>query len=159
MINQDESELLSAYLDKELSGDELLFVQEKLKNSAEYREELEQLQSTKNLAMALPMIAAPTDLLDFLEEKAQDYSTKNDKSFWKSLFIPGRINMWTLTGSVAAAAVLVIFVGIQRVHENGFIPLEPLLSAHAHTSSTTLFQENVFSASRFSNDLKKYAKN
>ena len=54
MLKQHESELLSAYMDKELSDGELTLVQEFLATSVEWREELEKLQKTKHLAMTLP---------------------------------------------------------------------------------------------------------
>jgi anti-sigma factor RsiW len=147
MLQQNESELLSAYADKELTGDELLHVQERLTASIEWREELERLQKTKKMTTALPLMAAPADLLNFLEEKIQQQVESKPSRWWSFLLIPDFSNVWAMGSSMAAAAVLVISIGAYRIHEKAFIPLDPLLEAHTRVQSNSMLHQHVLTAS------------
>ncbi len=156
MLNQNESELLSAYSDKELTGEELLRVQESLANSAEWREELKRINQAKTLAMGLPMMAAPVDLVASLERQAQALAQERSSFSWKLSLIPRLLQTWTWGGSLAAVALFAVFIGVHRVHEESFLPLEPLVAAHAHSPAGSLLQQNIIAASVHSN---QHAKN
>ncbi len=154
MLEEKESELLSAYTDNELVGQELIAVREKLLASVEWREELERLGKTKALAMGLPRMAAPTDLLDFLEAQAIQHE-KKPLSFWQRPFEGGLINTWTWAGALASVVVILAGNGLYQSHQKSFIDLEPLLAAHSQFAyGDSLFQQNVVDAAVYSSQIR-----
>jgi hypothetical protein len=152
MLNAEQSELLSAFLDKQLSGEELSFVHEKLTSSAEWREELEILKKSKSLMTALPHLSAPADLIEALVEQAEQASVKK-RPFMLGIF--NFSNPWVMGGSfatAAAATLLVVQLNTSRTIET--LPLEPFLQAHAQSQSSSFIHEEVLSASEYSSRLK-----
>jgi anti-sigma factor RsiW len=150
MLNQNEIELLSAYLDNELIGDELARVKSQLDASMEWREELESLQQTKQLSMSIPRMAAPVDLLDFLEDQALKVASRKQFSLWKIFSWPSQVSPWTWAPTMAIAALAVVGVRIHHVHQNAFLPLDPFLTAHARSGTESLGQPNVLAAAYYS---------
>ncbi len=159
MMNQDDLELLSAYLDNELTPGELTRVKDFLSKSVEWREELEKLQEMKSLSSSLAPIAAPLDLLDLLEAEADKRVQKLSKRSWVPEIFSAPVGSWSFNGSLAAAALLLISVGVYQNHETSFMPLEPLLMAHAQMQSDMLPQRNAVNVLMQSTVAKPHATN
>ena len=126
MSNREEKdmELLSAYLDDELEDSKREQVSSFLTKSPEARRALEELSHTKNLFVATPRVHAPTDLLDFLESKAEQLMQQEEKkSFWNW----ANPWAWTSLTATASAAALALMVGL---HSPRQISYEVLLAAH-----------------------------
>ncbi len=62
MLNGNDLELLSAYLDRALSASERADLEARLQTDAALRRELERLQATKALIASLPTLSPPRDL-------------------------------------------------------------------------------------------------
>lgn len=158
MLASQKSELLSAFLDRELSGEELVYVHEQLMNSAEWREELETLKQSKALLDTLPHISAPVDLIDSLVSQAEQEQAIANKKLnfnWRWTF---SFNPWVMGGSfatAAAAALLVFHLATPRAIET--MPLEPFLAAYNQAPASTYIQQQVLSASDYSSQLKRHA--
>ncbi len=155
MLKEHEAELLSAYMDNELTGEEMTLVQENLTASHEWREELEKLKQTKQMTMDLPRMIAPTDLLDFLENEGNRRLNKRE-GFWNFLSFPSRMN-WAWGSSMALVLVALGIVGGHRLHENSFIPMEALVAAHAHGNTRTVFHQNIVNVSQYSSQIRNNA--
>jgi len=157
VLDNEDSELLSTYADKELSGRELSLVQERLAASAEWREELERLKRAKTLLASLPHLSAPADLLDRLEREANRSISRNRFSLWPTFKFPGFFNSWAVSGALAGAAVLLVFVHVRQTQKMAFIPLEPLLAAHSRGQTAPYLLQRLTSASEYSSQLKNHA--
>ncbi len=62
MLNGNDLELLSAYLDEELSAAERADLETRLQADANLQRELERLRATKALIASLPTLSSPRDL-------------------------------------------------------------------------------------------------
>src|SRR5215510_7781357 len=103
--NLDEiRELLSPYLDGEVTEDERLWVEQAIATSPELRQELESLRQMVNMLAALPSMAAPRPLT-LSEADVQPFLPPSPKrSFWASKWL-GSLAM------TAAALACVVIVG------------------------------------------------
>ena len=153
MLNLNESELLSSYLDDQISRAEKKRVEEMLANSIEWREELETLKRSKMLLMSLPKTAAPADLLAQLHEMANQLPAA--PSFWEKLTSMLSPTQTWLVGSMATAALAVaVLVGVQHANKPQPIPLSALMAAHQQGLTTASFPQNVVSASLYSKQMQ-----
>ena len=150
MLDTQESELLSAFIDGELNGSELARVQTCLNESAEWREALERLKGAKSLSFGLPRLSAPADLLDAIEAQVRHRTEPAGMVGWFR-------SPWSYAGSLAAAAAVVLLVGRQVFIGPRQIPLDTLLAAHTHSANATLLEDNLSSASDYSSLIKTHA--
>lgn len=124
-------DLLSAYLDDEVTPDERALVEERLHSSAEWREVLEELRGTRALLRGMPMQEAPA-------------------GFWESVAPsddPAAVPIGTarhrrnkrVVGWLAGAAAAAAFVGVLVIP--GESEVEPsvatFMSRHAARSSVS----------------------
>jgi anti-sigma factor RsiW len=97
-------ELLSPYLDGEVSEEERLWVEQAIATSAELRQELEFLRQTVNLLAALPPVAAPRPFTLSEADVQPVFPASPKKSFWRASWL-GSLAM------TAAALICVIIAG------------------------------------------------
>jgi anti-sigma factor RsiW len=146
MSSQEEKdmELLSAYLDEELEDSKREQIGSFLTNSPEARRALEELRHTKSLFSATPRVSAPTDLLDFLESKAEQIMQQEEKkSFW-NWANPWAWTSLTATASAAALALMVV------MHSPRHISYEVLLAAHENAQGVGGVHQTLVAAERSS---------
>lgn len=109
MLSGNDAELLSAYVDRELYGPELKRLNERLAESPEYREEVRNLRRTKFALQNTPMLQAPADLLENLEQMARQHIVPAPQPF-----LAGARQVWA---AAAFAAVLALAgLWMQRKH-------------------------------------------
>ncbi|MGH9025855.1 MAG: anti-sigma factor family protein [Acidimicrobiia bacterium] len=131
-MSMDE-DLLSGYLDGELTPTERAAVEEELARSPEWQAVLEELHGTRSLLRTLPWPDAPADLIAGVHEREQDEDVaaapapvREIRPRWR------RPATWVATAVVAAAAVGVIVMPRPDRSE----PNVPALAdAHAARSS------------------------
>lgn len=105
ILSDDDLELLSAYLDDELSATERSMIEQRLQIEKYLAQELEQLRQTQALLRALPLLKAPRDFslnsADFTPSKKAD--------------LPKVVSFYrrpVLMAGLAAAAALILVFGI-----------------------------------------------
>jgi anti-sigma factor RsiW len=128
MSESNYGELLSAYLDGEVEGEELNRVNLLLASSSEARQELERLQETKHTLSTATRYSAPPDLVALLLANPKLHQ-KVSSSRWTS-WIPEMPRWATAT---AAAAILAVgtFTTMKAPWASAHIPMETLFAAHA----------------------------
>src|SRR5262245_11118326 len=95
-------ELLSPYLDGEVSAEERLWVEQAVATSAELRQELESLRQTVSLLAALPSVAAPRPFTLSAADVQAVSPGMPKRSFWWST--------WLGTLAMSAAALLCVVI-------------------------------------------------
>lgn len=99
MLNGNDLELLSAYLDEALSASERADLEARLQADANLRREFERLQATKALIASLPTLTPPRDLR--LTRAMVGVSRRRQRVLTSPLF----------SGLSAAAAVILLVIG------------------------------------------------
>lgn len=141
MSSEQDSELLSAYLDGEVNSAELNRVNTLLRNSF-WQDELSRLERSKEITGMAPQVAAPVDLVEELKRK---YARPSPKP--RILSFPPA---WTTIGSLAAAALLIAVWFTNRSAGAATLPLESLLAAHARYHSESAVHLGPVVAARYS---------
>jgi hypothetical protein len=154
MVTNEESELLSAYLDRELRGEKLATVRDRLSASAEWREELEKLKRSKAFMAELPTMPAPADLLETLG-RAAEQRMKEKYSLWESLQAAFAWNPWLASGSALATLAFGVVLYMHRAVAPS-LPLEPLLAAHAQAQQSSLLPQQLKAASEYSAEVRSH---
>jgi anti-sigma factor RsiW len=126
-------DLLSGYLDDELTAEERVAVEAELARSPEWRALLEELRATRALLRALPWPDAPPDLVAGVRARdGADAATTAPASVRRLRPVWRRPATW-----VAAAAVVAVFVGVLAVPrpDRSEPDVPALADAHAARSS------------------------
>src|SRR5689334_21088891 len=110
MSESNYGELLSAYLDGEVEGEELNRVNLLLASSPEARQELERLQETKHTLSTATRMSAPPDLVALLLANPKLHQ-RTRSSWWNSL-IPA-MPRWVFATAGAAVIALATVVTIR----------------------------------------------
>ena len=148
MSELNTGELLSAYLDGEVEGDELNRVNFLLASSAEARQELERLQETKAALSSAPRLSAPPDLVALLLAHPKLHERRR-RSWWHA-FMPGVGPRWVWAWSACAGVALAVFVTVTAPWAPDPVPLGSLLAAHARQHSEGGIHAALISASNYS---------
>ena len=147
-MNHDESFLLSAYLDGELSPAEEFQVTQHLPHCASCAAELESLRWTKKVLAAAPRRAMPADLISDIEARLSNP--------WRGLWLPklNQPRLFIPAGMLAATGLIVsLWLGFANKDADQFVPLEPLLAAHARYQAEGLVPEENMVAANYSYNL------
>ncbi len=147
MLETNFSELLSAYIDGEVEGEELNRVNALLASSSEARQELEQLQEMKVALASAPRLSAPPDLVALLLANPKLHQ-KQRRTWWS--FLPESMPRWTLAPIGAAFAALVVVVGMNAPWAAKPLPFAPLLAAHERQITDGGMQGRLLAASNYS---------
>jgi len=127
-VNED---LLSAYLDDELSAADRAAVESKLAESAEWRSVLDEVREAREAVRALPARDAPAGWWDHLLATADAEVVDLASARHRRRLRPRR---WAAAASAAAAAVIIgvsVVPGEDRVHPD----VSTFVDAHAVRSS------------------------
>lgn len=147
-MNHDEAALLSALIDGELSQDERARVESHLPGCASCRADLDGLRFMKARLARADRRAMPPDLIAGIEAAVARP--------WHLRWFPvlGRSTVMIPAGMVAAAGIIVgLWLGMTNNDPDQFIPLEPLLAAHARYEAEALLPEDNMVAARYSYQL------
>ena len=147
-----EGELISAYLDGELSGEEAGAVQEHISSCPVCREEHASLRTAKSLLARAPRRAMPPELVAQIEGRLM-------RPLWRQvldkLLPPGPVMV--PAGAFAAAALLaMVWFGARQAAPDQSIPLEPLLAAHSRYTAEALVPATELVAANYSAQLNAY---
>jgi anti-sigma factor RsiW len=124
-------ELLSAYLDGEATDDERALVEQQLAESAEWREVLEEVRSTREMLLAMPRREAPTGFWDSLLHPDIAPPVQLDTARRRR----GKQVVGWLAGVAAAAAIVAV---VMVPSESRVKPaVATLVNRHAVRSSVT----------------------
>jgi anti-sigma factor RsiW len=137
MTARPPEEMLSAYLDGEITAEERVLVERELDASAEWRVLLAELRETRQLVQALPRLDAPADFwTEILHERGgspgdpQDAPVPIDAGRRRR----SRVAAWVAGAAAAAAIVAVVLVpGESQVKPR----VATLVDSHAARSSVT----------------------
>lgn len=147
-----QGELISAYLDAELSEEESLAVQEHVSRCPACREELESLRAAKSLLAHSPRRALPPQLLAEFEER---WARPIGQGLLERLLPP--VRFLAPAGALAAAALAsVVWFGARQASPDQAIPIEPLLAAHSRYTAEALVPASELVASNYSAQLNAY---
>ena len=148
MSENIDGELLSAYIDGEVEGEELNRVNTLLASSAGARQELERLQETKVSLAAAPRMPAPPDLVALL--LANPKLHEKTKKAWWAAFIPHGMPTWAFASASAAVIALATVVSLKAPWTAKPLPLEPFLAAHARQQMEGGLHGRVIAAADYS---------
>ena len=141
MNAHEESFLISAYIDGELSPEERSRVDAHLPHCAACRFDLESLKHTKASLAATPRRAMPPELVAAIEARSRaPWSLPSWRSPW----------VWA---SAFAAAVVALWVGVSSREPDQYVPLEPLLAAHSRYTAESLVPQGTLVASNYTSPL------
>jgi len=143
----EDNVLLSAFIDGELSGGEKSRVQEHLSECALCREEVQSLRFMKGVLAGSPRRAMPPELISAIEDGVA-------APVWRRVFarIPARV--FVPAGALAALALIAsLWLGVKRESPDQYIPLEPLMTAHARYTAETLVPQGSLVSSTYSAQL------
>ncbi|MBI3554312.1 MAG: zf-HC2 domain-containing protein [Elusimicrobia bacterium] len=145
----EDNVLLSAYLDGQLTEAERARVEAQLSGCGPCREEVEALRYMKAVLAAAPRRAMPPELLGAIEDAVASRS-------WTRL-IPAALRaprVFVPAGALAALALVAgLWLGLRRDASQDFIPLEPLMTAHARYTAETLVPQGSLVSSTYSAQL------
>ena len=110
MLNGNDLELLSAYIDEALSASERADLEARLQTDASLRRELERLQATKALIASLPTLSPPRDLR--LTRAMVGRSASRQRVLTSAAF----------SALSAAAAVILLVIGVGLFMQTGQQP-------------------------------------
>ncbi len=156
VVGTKESELLSAFLDRELNGSELRMVQQQLATSSEWREELERIKKSKDLVADLPQVAAPTYFLESLERRLLEQQDAQRFHFFQWSSWSKLSQQFALGGALATAAVFAGVFHLYQVQHAEFIPMDSLISAHNMGQTSPLLHQRVLAASEQTAHVKSH---
>jgi len=152
MKTHGEGELISAYLDGELSGEEAAAVQAHVSSCPACREDMDSLHAAKSLLARAPRRAMPPELVAELERRLA-------RPLWRELLdrLNPPLRVLVPAGALAAAAlVAVVWSGLCRAAPDRSIPIEPLLAAHSRYTAEALVPASELVASNYSAQLNAY---
>ncbi len=152
MKTHGDSELISAYLDGELSGEEAQALREHISSCSSCREEHSSLRATKSFLARAPRRAMPPELVSQIESRLA-------RPLWKQVLdrILPPMHVLVPTGAFAAAAlVAAVWFGTHRPVADQTIPLEPLLAAHSRYTAEALVPPTELVAANYSAQLNAY---
>ena len=134
MKEHGEGVLISAYLDGELSGEELSRVKSHLAECLSCRLELESLRETKKRLAGAPRRALPPELIFELEAGfARPSRTRVAFAYL------ARAQFLAPAGVFAVVALTVgLWLGFKAEDPSQTVPLEPLMAAHERYSAESL---------------------
>lgn len=144
-MNHDEQAWLSALIDGELSGEERSRVEAHLPACASCRSEVQALRFVKERLSRADRRAMPPELIADIERAVARP--------WQLRWFPvlGRSTVLIPAGMVAAAGLIVgLWLGLTNNDPDQFVPLEPLLAAHARYEAEALLPEDTMVAARYS---------
>lgn len=124
-------ELLSAYLDGEATPEERALVERRLEESAEWREVLDEVRSTRALLLALPVHEAPTGFWDSVLQPDIAPPVKLETARRRR----GKQVIGWLAGAAAAAAIAAVVLVPDQSRVKPAVAT--LVSRHAVRSSVT----------------------
>ena len=152
MTIHGDSELISAYIDGELSGEEAQAPREHISSCPSCREEHAGLRAAKSLLARAPRRAMPPELVAQIEGRLA-------RPWWKQALDRVLTPMPVLVpaGACAAAALAaVVWFGARRGTADQSIPLEPLLAAHSRYTAEALVPPTELVAANYSAQLNAY---
>ncbi len=152
MNEHDEGQLLSAYLDGELSADENARVKVHLDGCPGCRVDLEGLRHAKHLLAAAPRRAMPPELIADLNERLEAPTLADRLFAWRRsprVMVPA--------GAFAALALAAASWFVWQSREpDQFVPLEPLLAAHSRYEAESLVPQGSLVASSYASNLTAF---
>jgi anti-sigma factor RsiW len=152
MKTHGENELISAYLDGELSEQEARALREHISSCPACREEHAGLRATKSLLARAPRRAMPPELVAQIEARLT-------RPLWKRMrdrILPPFTVLVPAGAFAAAALVAAVWFGAHRVADDQSIPLEPLLAAHSRYAAEALVPPTELVAANYSAQLNAY---
>ncbi|HVE13141.1 MAG TPA: zf-HC2 domain-containing protein [Elusimicrobiota bacterium] len=147
MNEREASDLLSAYLDGELTAAERSSMDGHLRLCGECRAELESLSRVKALTHAAPRKAMPADMVARLERRVRGES-------WWSRLMPAPRLRWAGAAALAGLCAAALWHA-RAAREEETLPLEALLAAHSRSTAENLVPTDLV-ASNFSAQLAAY---
>jgi anti-sigma factor RsiW len=145
----EEYQWLSSYLDGQLDAGQKSRIDSHLADCSGCREELESLRYTKRLLASAPRRAMPPELISAIEERLDGASLP--RHLWHVLQAP---RVFVPAGALAALALFAsLWFGVRRDSPEQYIPLEPLLSAHARYTAESLVPQGSLVSSTYSSQL------
>lgn len=145
MADCKEAELISGYIDNELSGRERSSLELHLNGCRACREELRDLREMKELMSAAPLMRAPADLTESLLAEAAAVRRASEEK--------RRMRFPVWAAGLAAAASFVVWVGVRQPTPQQPISLDHLVSAH-HRPSGGSIHDRLHDGSVYSNGAK-----
>ena len=110
-LNQDQFEILEAYLDGELSAVERAGVDRELGENPQLRKLMQELAATRNWVAALPRASAPADLVETFQGQLERDALLGEHPDQSSDVVL-RISYWSQFTSVAAILLLASGLGL-----------------------------------------------
>lgn len=136
-LSERDAELLSAYLDEQLSAAERAELEARLRSDSELRAELIALRQTLRLVRELPTLRAPRDLRLRPEQVAP---------VPQLVVLPRAPRVWRVLGAAAAGLALVLVGGLFLLSQQNLAPTLPPQAVAALPSPTlALTQETSIS--------------
>jgi len=146
-----ENEILSAYLDHELSAAEADAVQGHASACPSCRAQLESLRQAKLFLARAPRRAMPPELM-------AEIAKRLSQPAWREAL--GRLwprpRVCIPAGAFAAAVLALAWIGLRSETPDQSIPLEPLLAAHCRYTAEALVPASELVASNYSAQLNAY---
>lgn len=147
MNHEEGGLLLSALVDNELSPQERARIEGHLQACMECRSELASLRRAKALLAAAPRRAMPSELVAAIEARVEGRATS---WAWLRGFVSAP-RLWAPAGALALAALLMTaWMSLLDRDPDQFVPLEPLLAAHARYTAESLVPEDNLVAASYS---------
>ena len=152
-MNPHAEDLLSAYLDGELTQEERIKIDSHLTACRDCRLELESLRYMKRKLSLAPRRTMPPELIAQIEGHL---SGPKLGGFIASILRP---RIWIPAGAMACSVVLAgLWLGLKNSHEQD-LPIEPLLTAHSRYWAESLVPQGSLVASNYSAQLTAYYSN
>lgn len=149
MKEHEEAELLSAYVDGELAGEELARAQSHLESCQACRLDMESLRYAKRMLSRAPRRAMPPELIAGIEQRLEPAPAAPRRRVW-----PLSPRAWFPAGALATAALTgVVWIGLKSGASDQEIPLEALLAAHCRYAAEALVPEENLAAAHYSSPL------
>ncbi|MBV9081020.1 MAG: zf-HC2 domain-containing protein [Elusimicrobia bacterium] len=139
-------DLLSSYIDSELTAAELARVESHLPDCRSCREQLRDLRETKAMIASGGPLHAPVDLTESIlaqinARRAEIEAERRGISWWAA-------------GVAAAAAAVAVWIGARNLAPQPAIPLDALVAAHYRAGGDNV-HDTVQSAAIYSDYVKK----
>jgi predicted anti-sigma-YlaC factor YlaD len=145
----EEDQWLSSYLDGRLDAAQTKRLDAHMADCSDCREQLESLRYTKRLLASAPRRAMPPELISAIEERLVKPSWTG--RFWQGLRTP---RVFVPAGALAALALFAgVWYGVRRDSPEQYIPLEPLMTAHARYTAESLVPQGSLVSSTYSAQL------
>lgn len=115
MLSPAQEELLSAYLDGEISPEEEIYVQQLLEEKPEFKDRLRELSQVGESIRELPRVSAPIDFAESVLARVPGPAAAGTVSKAKPAKVASRLRVWS--SSIVALAVL-LAVGTLLMQRN-----------------------------------------